>query len=88
MKIGVSIDDELLGQIDAYAKANYLSRSGFLGLAAKSYLDAKEGMKSVASVTRLMEELLRSTIAKGSVDPSAVSELEGQLKLLDALKMK
>lgn len=42
MKVQISIDDELMKRIDQYADDNYMSRSGFLTVAANSYLTQAE----------------------------------------------
>ena len=42
MKINITINDELLKEIDEYADSIYMPRSTFLALAAKTYIDQQK----------------------------------------------
>lgn len=76
-KFSVSMNDELLAKIDAYADDNGMTRSGFLALAAKQYLHAMDAIPSL--------NVLLGKLANLAGDAAGMSqeEKERQLDLLE-----
>lgn len=42
MKINVTIDNDLLKEVDEFAEKNYISRSGLLSVAVNQYINANK----------------------------------------------
>lgn len=57
MKINISIDDALIQRVDAYADANYMSRSGFISLACAQYLNQNEALISLAEMANAFRKM-------------------------------
>lgn len=57
MKINISIDDALIQRVDAYADANYMSRSGFISLACAQYLNQNEALISLAEMANSFRKM-------------------------------
>ena len=72
MKVGITIDDELLKRIDSFADANYMSRSGLLSVAATQYLNALE----VQSAIKDMSLAMRKIADTGKIDHESMEQLE------------
>ena len=72
MKVGITLDDELLKRIDTYADANYMSRSGFLSVAATQYLNAVE----VETAIKEMSLAMRKIADTGKIDHEVMEQLE------------
>ena len=76
-KVTISVNCELLEKIDAYADDNGMTRSGFIGLAAKQYLQSVEMLPNVAKIF--------SEIASFVEDKAGMSEEQKveQIRLFD-----
>lgn len=72
MKVGITIDDDLLRRADDYADKNYLSRSGLITVALNQYLTAQ----SVSDYMREITILMRKIADKGAVDHETMANLE------------
>ena len=81
MKVGITLDDELVKRIDDYADTNYMSRSGLLSLAATQFLNA-------ADVTRAIKDLslaMRKIADTGKIDHETQERLEDWERLANML---
>lgn len=72
MKINVSLDDELLNRIDAYADVSYMTRSGFISLACFQYLNHVEMMGLVKDMGLCMRKIADS----GTIDDESMRMLQ------------
>lgn len=72
MKVNITLADELMQRIDSYADENYMTRSGFISLAATQYLNQQEAFKLVKDMGLAM----RKIADKGLVDDEVISQLE------------
>ena len=72
MKINMTINDELLKRVDDYAKANYLSRSGFLAICATQYLNAAELTASINSMALCFRQIAET----GSLSDEQMKQLK------------
>lgn len=71
VKINVSFDEELLKRVDAFADANYMSRSGAVAMACTKLVNENELMSAIKSMafsmrkiadTGLIDEETRATL--------------------------
>ena len=85
MKLSISMDDELVKRADAYAKANFLTRSGFIGLAVNQYLGAVEGREVLAKMADAFKSLAATAQATGTVDADALKEIEMMRNVLASM---
>ena len=51
MKMTVTINDDLMKRVDEYVEENYMSRSGFLAMAANQFLNQYELIKTLRQVS-------------------------------------
>lgn len=72
MKVGITLDDELLKRIDTYADSMYMSRSGFLSVAATQYLNTLELQDALKSLSKAMNRIADS----GKFDHESLEQLE------------
>jgi len=72
MKVGITIDDELLKRIDSFADENYMSRSGLLSVAATQYLNALEVQSAIKDISIAMRKIADT----GKVDHDVMEQLE------------
>lgn len=72
MKVGITLDDELLKRIDSYADENYMSRSGLLSVAATHYLNALEVQSAIKDISLAMRKIADT----GKVDHETLEQLE------------
>lgn len=56
IKCNITIDGSLLDQIDSYASNMHMSRSGFLALAAQSYMTSKDMLPSMQGLISSVSE--------------------------------
>lgn len=57
MKINISLDDELLHRADAYADANYMTRSGLLTQALVQYLNQNETVAAIKALSLAVQKM-------------------------------
>ena len=72
MKVQITLDDELMKRVDAYADENYMSRSGLLSIAVTQYLNTKEMIGAITRMGIAMEKIAD----KGEIDEQTQHELE------------
>lgn len=65
-KVQISIPDDVLEKIDAFAKKSALTRSAFLSMAAVDYISAKEKAPLITSAFSSMAALLDARV-KGEI---------------------
>lgn len=76
-KLQISMEDELLARVDDYADRHYMTRSGFLALAATQLLLQDEVQKSI----RTMALAFKTIAETGKVSEKTMKELEDFQKL-------
>lgn len=72
MKVGITLDDNLMKRIDDYADENYMSRSGLISLAVTQYLNS-------ADVTRAVKDMalaMRKIADTGTIDEDTQKQLD------------
>lgn len=72
MKLGISLDDNLVARIDSYVSSNYMSRSGLISLACTQFLNANEVVVAVKELSLAMRKIAES----GSIDVDTRKKLE------------
>lgn len=80
-KISISIDDNLLEMIDNFAEENYMTRSGFLTLVSKNYLQQQEVVKTLGSLRSTLDTIKCS----GELDPKSEAEINAFLQLTGSI---
>ena len=80
-KISISIDDNLLEMIDNFAEENYMTRSGFLTLVSKNYLQQQEVVKTLGSLRATLDTIKGS----GELDPKSEAEINAFLQLTGSI---
>lgn len=72
MKVQISIDDKLLSKIDAAADANFMSRSGWISLAATQALQVSEASAALTEISKCVKIIAE----KNSFDDDVQRRLE------------
>lgn len=72
MKVGITLDDDLLVRVDAFADRNYMSRSGLISLALTQYLNSQEMINAITDMSLSMRKIADS----GEVDHETLEQLE------------
>lgn len=72
MKLGISLDEDLLKRADAYADKNYMSRSGLISLALSAYLSSAE----LVGYMRDLSLCVRKIADTGTVDHETLEQIE------------
>ena len=57
-KVTISVEPKLLERIDNYADENGMTRSGFISLAVKKYLEAEAAMPSITKMMAKLAEMV------------------------------
>jgi len=83
-KVQITLDDELLKRIDTFADNNYMSRSGFLSVAATQYLNSNEVFGAIVSLNLAMQKIAET----GNIDDETMKELEDWQRLANMLTNK
>lgn len=81
MKLGISLDDNLVARIDSYVSSNYMSRSGLISLACTQFLNANEVVVAVKELSLAMRKIAES----GSIDVDTRKKLEDFERLFQFL---
>lgn len=81
MKINISLDDELVQRIEAYADNNYMSRSGFISLACTQYLASADVVTAIKSLSLALNKIADT----GEVDPETQKQLDDYGRLANLL---
>lgn len=75
MKINISIDDDLLKNIDDYADSHYMSRSGFISFACVQHLQ-NENSARIGEACHLMARAVMDILQSHELSPEAVEKLQ------------
>jgi hypothetical protein len=82
--VQISINDDLMNKIDAYAKDNFMSRSAFFSMLATQHFQALEVTDSLKEVTLCIKK-----IASGQkVDDDTLQKLDDFERLSKLLNYK
>lgn len=84
MKVQITLDDELMERVDAFADENYMSRSGLLSFAVTQYLNAAEVTKAIKDMSLCMRKIADT----GKVDEETQRQLEDFERLSNMLVCK
>jgi metal-responsive CopG/Arc/MetJ family transcriptional regulator len=71
-KVQITLDDKLLDRVDSYADENYMSRSGFISLAATQFLNSQDVSRAVKDLSLAMRKIADT----GSIDSDTMKQLE------------
>lgn len=83
-KINISIDDTLLEKIDRLADENYTSRSGFIALGMTDFVNSREVVSAIKSMSVSMAKIA----SQGYVDDDTLKEMESFKVLCGMLTRK
>lgn len=72
MKVQISMADELMERIDAYADKSYMSRSGLISLACTQYLAQHEAIAAVKDIAFSIRKISDT----GKIDPETEKKLK------------
>lgn len=72
MKIGITLDDDLVRRMDEFADENYMSRSGLISLSVTQYLNAAEVTKAIKDMALAMRKIADT----GKIDHEMMEQLE------------
>lgn len=72
MKLGITLDDNLVARIDNFADENYMSRSGLISLAVSQYLNSADVTKAIKDMALCMRKIADN----GTVDHETMEQLE------------
>lgn len=72
MKINITVNDELLAQIDKKSDEMFMSRSGFIALACTEKLQSMQAVEMLEQMT----SAFKTIAVKGTVDDEVVQQLD------------
>ena len=72
MKLGITLDDNLVARLDDYADDNYLSRFGCISLALTQYLNSAEVTKAIKELSLSMRKIADT----GTITAEQMAQLE------------
>lgn len=72
MKLGISLDEDLLKRADAFADKNYMSRSGLISLSLTAYLNSAEFVGYMRDLTLCVRKIADS----GVIDHETMEQIE------------
>lgn len=72
IKVGITLDEELMQRVDDYAEENYLNRSSLISIATTQFLNTAD----VTKVIRDMALAMRKIADTGMVDADTKRQLE------------
>ena len=81
-KINISINDDLLSKIDRLADENYTSRSGFIAMGMTDYINSREVVSAIKSMSISMAKIA----SQGNIDEETLKELETFRNLCEVLE--
>lgn len=81
MKVGITLDENLVTRIDRFADENYMSRSGFISLACTHYLNSVEVTKAIKDLSVCMRKIADT----GKLDCETIEQLEDFERLANVL---
>lgn len=81
MKVGITLDENLVTRIDRFADENYMSRSGFISLSCTHYLNSVEVTKAIKDLSVCMRKIADT----GKLDRETIEQLEDFERLANVL---
>lgn len=84
VKVQITMDEELLSRLDAWADDSYMTRSGLITVAVSQYLNQVEAVKAVKGVALSLRKIADS----GFVTDEQMKELEDWGRAIDILAGK
>lgn len=84
MKVQISVDDELMKRVDAFADDNYMSRSTLFTIAATQYINAQDVTRAIKDMAVAMKKIADT----GKVDHETMEQLEDFERLANMLQIK
>lgn len=72
MKVGITLNDELLKKMDDYAKENFMTRSGLISVAVRDYINSSEASRALVELSHSMSKIAKS----GKLDKATKKQLE------------
>lgn len=84
MKVQISVDDELMKRVDAFADDNYMSRSTLFTIAVTQYINAQDVTRAIKEMAVAMKKIADT----GKVDHETMEELEDFQRLANMLQLK
>lgn len=72
MKLGITLDDNLVSRLDEYSEDNYMSRSGCISLALTQYLNASDVTKAIKELAFAMRKIADT----GKITSEQMEQLE------------
>ena len=84
MKVGITLDDNLVARIDEFADENYMSRSGLISLACTQYLNTAEVTHAIKEMALCMRKIADS----GKIDHETMEQLKDFERLSKMLVVK
>lgn len=84
VKVGITLDEDLLRRIDDFAEENYMNRSSLISLATSQFLSAQELSKAVKEMAFAMRKIADA----GEVDAETMKQLEDFERLAKLLSTK
>lgn len=84
MKLSISINDDLLQEMDNYCKANFMSRSGLIAFSCTQFLNQAKAVKAMEGMALAMRE----AATKNECSPETLKQLEQYEQLVMQLTAK
>lgn len=72
MKIGITMDDDLVKRMDEFAGRNYMSRSGFISFCVSQYINSIQSATALTDIAFTLRRIADS----GKLDDDALKKLE------------
>lgn len=72
MKVQISIDDDLMRQVDDFADENYMNRSWLFSIAVTQYINQNAAFKAIQDMALSMRKIADT----GKVDAETIEQLE------------
>ena len=82
MKISISLNDDLLREMDDYCKANFMTRSGLIAYSCTQFLNQAKIVQAMQGMAKTM----RDVADKNECTPEALKELERYEQLIMSFK--
>ena len=81
MKLGITLDDNLVARLDEYVEDNYMTRSGCISLALTQYLNASDVTKAIKDLSLSMRKIADT----GKISADQMEQLEDLERLAKML---
>lgn len=72
IKVGITLDEELMQRVDEYAEENYLNRSSLISIATTQFLNTADVTKAIRDMALAMRKIADT----GMVDEDTKRQLE------------